>query len=410
MEPSPTGEGSHRRIPVAVLVLGVLAALGLALAEPPRRTTRQDVYRIAPGTADRVAAGLSIEDVLPRRLETSVGAALTVVNEDRVSHVFGPFILSPGQSWSQRYGLSGDYAVACSLYPEADLVIAVDEAPGTPGGAARAARLAAIAWALCGCLLVGAIGLELARGLPATAGDGPAGGRGPAGGPDWAVTWSWSLAAGLVAVVALEVVALSRLAPVRAVLASRALPPWMVAGLAALGGAFLAGWAASQPRWRMAGLAAASAFVIAAIAAALVPPAGVQALGWALAAAGVGLLAASVVAARMTAAPQPSAEGEAGGLSAEDAPAVAGRLAVAGFALVVAGLDWPAPAPAWLAARGAVAVALAALLVAVAHRPPRPASVALVRWLDAFGAVLAVGGAALLFGALLWHIELGVGG
>jgi len=370
------------RAPIAwlPLLLGSALLLVVAWREPPRRSERLDVYRIVPGTADRVAAGLPIDEVLPRRLETVAGASLQVFNDDVVSHVFGPFLLAPGQSWSQRYAMAGDYRVSCSLYPDTDLVIAVGAPARPPPVAARAHRLWTVLWAGLIALIAARVALALGEWRAAAV---PMRFSLP--------SLAWALVSSTLILVALEVLELSRVAPWHAALASRGLPWWM-AGLAlALGAAVLAGLASERKLYLPALISLVMAVWLVAMAG-LAPRLQGEAAGWALAVIGLGLVAAAVAATL-----------RAGARSGHHAGI--GRVGMAGAALVVAGLPWPLPAPAWSAAAGAL-IALVGTGVLTTALGVRPGVTTGTRWLLGLaGTATVVVGAAYLFLALLSHIE-----
>jgi len=204
----PTAARSGRRLGAPALgALGVALAGAVALAlavafDPPRRSSGEDVYTIPPGTADRVARGLPVDDVLPSRIETRVGRALVVHNDDTTDHVFGPMVLAPGQRWERRFAVPGDYALTCTLYPETGFTIGVTPGPSPNGPATVVHGALTLGWLTATALVAGWLAVAVA------APDGVAAGlrrRARAGLP---------LLVGLAAIAALGgVVAMSRVVP-----------------------------------------------------------------------------------------------------------------------------------------------------------------------------------------------------
>lgn len=167
-EATPTAARSGRRFGAPALRASLVAAAGVAaialglLLDPPRRASGEDVYTIPSGTADRVSRGLPVDDVLPARIETEVGRALVVINQDTTDHVFGPMVLAPGQRWERRFAVAGDYALDCSVYPETGFTIGVD--PGrSPNGPATVVHGAlTLGWLALAALVAGWLGLAAA--------------------------------------------------------------------------------------------------------------------------------------------------------------------------------------------------------------------------------------------------------
>ncbi len=141
---------------LALAVLGALAITAAAWLDPPVRMTRDDLYTIPQGTAERVARGEDVADVMPQEISTSVGNRLTVVNNDVEDHAFGPFILAPGQSWARQFAVVGDYAMDCTIYPDAGFTVRVAPGP-TPGGGLtlRLQQLLLVAWLGSAAVLAG---------------------------------------------------------------------------------------------------------------------------------------------------------------------------------------------------------------------------------------------------------------
>ncbi len=370
--------------PVAV---GIAIAAIVAAVDPPRRVTGADRYVIPAGTADRVKAGLPVDDVLPQQIDTTVGRSLVVVNEDAENHVFGPFVLAPGQEWVRQFAAAGDYSVACSVYPATGFNIAVAPAQDQDGPA-ETARLAALAtWAVVGAFAFAAGALALAL-------------TGTGGNRDGALSLlrdgALLLPGTLIAALVVSLVALSRLAPWRPVLAS----PVAMAGLIALtlaGAAalFVTSFLGPQAKPGPVLLTVGCLLVLLALGAGLWLAVRWQAPAWALAVAGAGLLAVAVCGGLV----RPGSRLAAG-------PATARWLAAVGCGLFVAGLPWPAGNPAQAALGGLVSLAAAAALAALWLRGHGHQAPAGVLWLSGGASlVAAVWAATVLFLATAAHIE-----
>lgn len=150
----------HRRFDLAaaaaLLVVGAALIALAARFDPVHRSSRQDVYTIPPGTAARVERGENVADVMPQRISTVVGNALLVINHDVTKHAFGPFVLAPGQQWSRQFAVEGDYAMTCTIYPDAGFTVDVMAGPTPAGGAAlRLQQAVRIAWLMLTGLVVG---------------------------------------------------------------------------------------------------------------------------------------------------------------------------------------------------------------------------------------------------------------
>lgn len=360
---APARFGRGGRVALVLALVGGLAIAAVVRAEPPRRAARDDVYTIPPGTADRVARGESVADVLPQNVTTAVGNQLIVVNRDVTDHAFGPFVLAPGQRWARQFAVSGDYAMDCTIYPDAGFTVTVTPGPTPTGGPTLGLHRALLAlWLVA---TAGVVGLQLA----AAAALGGAAGEA-------------SLAA--------RALALARAArpslPVLGALAATALGaalarvvPWRVAvsGTASLDIWFAVVWtvvavvlmrrvlhpARAPSAWNLALWSLVVLWPVTRLLAPAVSPTSMLLL-----LTGTGLLAAAVAghaAARTAArsAAPPAADGTAATLA---------WLTAAGIALAVAGVPLPPTGIAPRLAAGIADLALGIALVAVlTHRPPR---------------------------------------
>lgn len=109
---------------LAALVAGLAVATAVVVLAWPRPEGRLIEVVVPPGTMERVEAGEQVE-LLPRRLEVSVGDRLLIVNEDLATHLVGPYIVGPGQRLEQRFGRPGTISGLCTLHPSGQVSIVV---------------------------------------------------------------------------------------------------------------------------------------------------------------------------------------------------------------------------------------------------------------------------------------------
>lgn len=133
----PPSAGAHDRTPrrwrrrVAV---PVIAALLLLMAAAAWRGDDGDdrglVFSIPSGSYERVAVpGLESAIALPTQITFAPGeeAAITIVNEDVVTHRAGPFLVAAGQTYTQRFPEPGEYVINCSVDPAESIRVIVEE-------------------------------------------------------------------------------------------------------------------------------------------------------------------------------------------------------------------------------------------------------------------------------------------
>ncbi len=373
------------RWPAAAAVVAAAAAVAIGVAlEPQRLVGGEQRYVIPPGTAARAAAGESVEDVVPQRVDTVVGRPLVVENRDTARHVFGPFVLDPGQRWQRTFAVSGEVAMACSLFPATGFTI--DVAP--PPRRAPLATVLVAAWLAALTLVVaaaaGALGVALALE-----------GERSRGGARFGTGALALLPAVVVGTAALDIVRLTRAARLGDVLAGRTPLVWAAAVAVAIAAAVV-----GQLAWRPDDAAArrtapvealgAVGLALVALALAWLPSVGVWAAGSAaVMTAGGGLLAAAVVAAARGAA---------------DGRRLGPTVALPGFVLFAAALPiGPLTPPVQaLAAVPALAAGLGLVVVARRQRACGASAAAVVGAASVLVLVVAGGG---LYAALLRHLN-----
>jgi plastocyanin len=121
-DPSRAPERRWRLLVAGGVALAALVVL-LLVALPGLRTETIAV-EVVPGTAERLAAGETV-DLLPRTLEVAVGDRLEIVNRDAVTHEVGPYTVAAGQTLRQTFTSVGTLEGACTLHPSGAITIVV---------------------------------------------------------------------------------------------------------------------------------------------------------------------------------------------------------------------------------------------------------------------------------------------
>lgn len=87
---------------------------------------RRVVYVVPAGTAARIAAGEKVE-VLPQTIELQRGVrdVLVIRNDDTQAMQVGPYLIAPGQSYTQRYNSRGTFDMLCTIHPSQQLRVVV---------------------------------------------------------------------------------------------------------------------------------------------------------------------------------------------------------------------------------------------------------------------------------------------
>jgi hypothetical protein len=86
-------------------------------------------FEIPYGAQQRVPAGLLSAVSMPTNITFSRGetARITVVNNDTVTHLAGPFLVGPGQTFIQNFPNPGVYPIACTVNDDESIVVTVEE-------------------------------------------------------------------------------------------------------------------------------------------------------------------------------------------------------------------------------------------------------------------------------------------
>lgn len=86
------------------------------------------VFTIPYGQSRYVNAGLESAVPMPTQITFGPGevAAITVINQDDVAHLAGPFLVGPGKTFIQRFPKPGEYPINCTVNPAESIVVTVE--------------------------------------------------------------------------------------------------------------------------------------------------------------------------------------------------------------------------------------------------------------------------------------------
>jgi hypothetical protein len=86
-------------------------------------------FVIPYGAQQTVPAGLLSAVDMPTNITFARGetARITVTNNDTVTHLAGPFLVGPGQTYIQNFPNPGVYPIACTVNDDESIVVTVEE-------------------------------------------------------------------------------------------------------------------------------------------------------------------------------------------------------------------------------------------------------------------------------------------
>jgi plastocyanin len=114
-----------RRTKIAWIVgFVVLALVGSGVFFATRRTPQTLEYIIPKGTATQLLLGEPI-NIMPDRIDLSVGDRLIIRNRDVVNHTVGPYTMRPGESIDVTYRRVGRFTGICTVNANSDTVITI---------------------------------------------------------------------------------------------------------------------------------------------------------------------------------------------------------------------------------------------------------------------------------------------
>ncbi len=121
--PAPLGRRRPLLLSVAALAVAVAVAV-LLLSGNDKAAPRTIVITIPSGTAALVARGKD-PHVVPQKIRGTVGDTLEIVNNDRVSHTVGPFLVAAHQRIGFPLRRAGVFTGSCSLHPNDRIALIV---------------------------------------------------------------------------------------------------------------------------------------------------------------------------------------------------------------------------------------------------------------------------------------------
>lgn len=115
-----------------VLLLAVLLLAGACSSDGGFRTddaTRQDPqptfsYLIPEGAGEAYDAGTPLE-ILPARLDASIGDIIEIRNDDERGHLVGPFYVAAGETLRQEFASEGEFIGECTVHSSGEIVVVV---------------------------------------------------------------------------------------------------------------------------------------------------------------------------------------------------------------------------------------------------------------------------------------------
>jgi hypothetical protein len=130
---NPT-RGRRRRIATLAAALGLLVAvLGLggiagSIGADDEPVSGGLLFVIPAGAAAQVVApGIDSAIQIPTAIQFNPGepAAITIRNDDSVTHRAGPFLVGAGQTYTQSFRRPGTYPIVCTVDPSESIVVTV---------------------------------------------------------------------------------------------------------------------------------------------------------------------------------------------------------------------------------------------------------------------------------------------
>lgn len=123
---------------LAALLLTILTVPGLATCadDDPVYDLRDGasargeadyVFVIPLGSRDQIDAGLPVE-ILPSRLDVTVGETIEIVNNDDENHLVGPYFIGAGETLRQQFSSPGRLEGVCTVHPSGEIVVNIAEA------------------------------------------------------------------------------------------------------------------------------------------------------------------------------------------------------------------------------------------------------------------------------------------
>ncbi|MFM7125275.1 MAG: hypothetical protein ACKOYO_00225 [Actinomycetota bacterium] len=102
-------------VPIAVAVSAVFLFTGRGDFGGPGSSGVVWSYVVPAGAQAKADKGEFVEDVLPEQLTIAVGDTVTILNEDSVTHTFGPFTVRAGEFQKMTFTEPRYFFGACSV-------------------------------------------------------------------------------------------------------------------------------------------------------------------------------------------------------------------------------------------------------------------------------------------------------
>jgi len=108
---------------VLLLVGGIVAALSLR-----GRGGGEGMVFVIPANTVVEQPTIDSAIAIPTDIRFKPGENATIVirNEDRIAHRAGPWVVGPGQTFTQRFPDPGEYFMACSVDPAESVTVTVE--------------------------------------------------------------------------------------------------------------------------------------------------------------------------------------------------------------------------------------------------------------------------------------------
>jgi len=130
---SPPGDRRTSRmlLPFVGAIVGAVLLIAVGIILLQQTATENDpglLFEIPAGASANVPAGLLSAVDIPREIIFRDGdtAKITVINHDSVTHLAGPFVVAPGETYVQSFPNRGIFPINCAVNPEESIVVKVE--------------------------------------------------------------------------------------------------------------------------------------------------------------------------------------------------------------------------------------------------------------------------------------------
>lgn len=109
-------------------LLLIAAVITLVLQQTNGNDDPGLLFEIPYGASASIPAGLVSAVDIPREIVFREGetARITVINHDTVTHLAGPFVVGPGDTFVQAFPNPGVFPINCAVNPEESIVVKVE--------------------------------------------------------------------------------------------------------------------------------------------------------------------------------------------------------------------------------------------------------------------------------------------